>query len=333
MKRVAGSVAFTLRAHVATILLAALAIGVLSAGIRHVESGLACADRAVCYGQIGHTQAAGAPAIDARRALTPQSWAKRAHRLLASALVVLALALVYRTRKAGLRSGPAAVIPLTMVALLLALAIVGPMSHLKTLPGIATVNLLGGTALAALAWRLLLTLAPETRYRSTSVLRHGTRIALLLLVLQIVSGAWVSANFAGLACSGLPGCIDTPAVAVAPSAPALAPARELALDPAGRVVTDATAFTINTLHRVGALASALALGLACLLAARARIPARSWMPLALLLALQCALGVGTLATTLALPLTLAHGLLSTLLLLAALRFDHALQDPTGGTLR
>lgn len=263
MKRVAGSVAFTLRAHVATILLAALAIGVLSAGIRHVESGLACADRAVCYGQIGHTQAAGAPAIDARRALTPQSWAKRAHRLLASALVVLALALVYRTRKAGLRSGPAAVIPLTMVALLLALAIVGPMSHLKTLPGIATVNLLGGTALAALAWRLLLTLAPETRYRSTSVLRHGTRIALLLLVLQIVSGAWVSANFAGLACSGLPGCIDTPAVAVAPSAPALAPARELALDPAGRVVTDATAFTINTLHRVGALASALALGLAC----------------------------------------------------------------------
>lgn len=333
MTRAAGSFAFTLRAHVATILLAALAIGVLSAGIRHVESGLACADRAGCYGQIGHTQAAGAPAIDARRALTPQSWVKRAHRLLASALVVLALALVYRTRKAGLRSGPTAVIPPAIVALLLALAIVGPMSHLKTLPVVATVNLLGGTALAALAWRLLLALDANARCRSASVLRRSVRIALLLLVLQIVSGAWVSANFSGLACSGLPGCTDAPAVAVAPSASALLPSRELTLDPAGRVVTDPGAFTINALHRYGAVASALVLGIACLLAGRARIPAPLWAPVALLLALQCALGVGTLITTLALPVTLAHGALSTLLLLAVLRFDHALQDPSGGTVQ
>ncbi len=317
---------FTLHAHVMAILLAALAIALLSAGIRHVESRLSC-DRNGCYADIAQAQGNGAVALDTRQASTPMTWAKRAHRALASTLVVLVLALVYRTRASGRELSTVRIVPLLMLALLLALAIIGPMSHLKTRPIIATLNLAGGTALVALSWQLLLVLGSTSRCSVAAGLRRVLRFAMLLLALQIVSGAWLSANFAGLACNGIPGCNALPQATDATSWAALAPLRELQLDALGRVQIDAGAYAIHTLHRIGALFAALALAIACLRAVRTRVPARLWMPITLLLALQCALGFATITSTLAVPVTLAHGFIATLLLLAAMRLDHAAQPP------
>jgi len=321
-----------LRAHVLVILLGALAIALLSAGIRHVESRLSC-DRNGCYADIAQAQGNGTVALDTAQASTPRTWAKRAHRALASTLVVAVLALVYRTHASG-REWPAVrVIPLLMLALLLALAIIGPMSHLKTRPIIATLNLAGGTTLVALSWQLLLVVGAASRCSVAASLHRVLRFAMLLLVLQIVSGAWVSANFAGLACNGIPACNAPPQAAEARSWAALAPLRELQPDALGRVRIDAAAYAIHTLHRIGALLAALALAIVCLRAARTRVPARFWMPIALLLALQCVLGFATITSALAIPVTLAHGFVATLLLLAAMRLDHAAQPPASESAR
>lgn len=317
-----------LHVHVLAILLAALAIALLSAGIRHAESRPGC-DHNSCYTDIAQAQAQdnGTVAPDARQASTPMTWAKRAHRALASTLAILVLALVYRTRASGREWPTVRIVPLLMLTLLLALAIIGPMSHLKTRPIIATLNLAGGTALAALSWQLLLVVGDASRCRVAAGLRRMLRFAMLLLVLQIVAGIWVSANFAGLACSGIPGCNALPQAADATPWAALAPLRELQPDALGRVPIDAAAYTIHMLHRIGALLAALALAIVCLRAARTHVPARLWTPIALLLALQCALGLATITSALAMPVTLAHGFVATLLLLAAMRLYHAAQPP------
>lgn len=328
MKRSAGRYSFVLRAHVLLILLAALAIAALSAGMRHVESGLACTDRSSCYGRIGHGYGDPLPqAADFPRAAPV--WAKRSHRVLAAALVLLTLALVYRTRTSAPSPNARSIIPLLMLSLLLALAVIGPLSHLKTRPIIATFNLLGGTALVASSWQLLLVLGKPGTFPVPPFLRAALRLGLLLLALQIITGAWVSSNFAGLACHGIPGCAEASHAGSPLSLDAaLNPLRELALDSNARVTTGGPARTINLVHRAGALFSALILFIACVAAALARMPVRLWMPVAALLALQCALGVATLTSTLALSVVLAHSVVATLLLLATMRLGHALEPAT-----
>ena len=156
MREHAGRLQLPLAPLVALILIATLSIDFLSAYIRHTEAGLGCRDWPACYGQIGASIASVEQPGIARHALAPDPLAKRAHRLLATGLVVMVLLLLHRSRQHGALAGFEAQIPLLMAALLLLLAVIGPASYLKTRPAIAACNLLGGMALAALSWRLLL---------------------------------------------------------------------------------------------------------------------------------------------------------------------------------
>ena len=117
-----------------SILLATLGINLLSAYIRHVEAGLGCDDWPACYARIGVHISEHSKRV-ARAALAPQPFAKQTHRGVATALVVMVLLLVHRSRRQ--LSATEAQLPLAMAGLLLALAVIGPASYLKTRPAIA----------------------------------------------------------------------------------------------------------------------------------------------------------------------------------------------------
>ncbi len=76
---------------------------------------------------------------------------------------------------------------------------------LKLYPAIVTLHLLGGLMLLA-----LLVYQRETYLQRTTWLPAGLRrftwAALLLLVVQVALGGWVSANYAVVACTGFPQC-------------------------------------------------------------------------------------------------------------------------------
>lgn len=306
-------------------LMATLSINLLSAYIRHSEAGLGCRDWPSCYGQIGESlRRAQAPDV-ARHALAPDPLAKRTHRVLATALVVMVLVLLHRSRQRHGVPGLDTPIPLLMAALLLVLAVIGPASYLKTRPAIAACNLLGGIVLAALGWRLLLELRGAARVAATQRLRRATRAALALLALQLALGAWVSANFAGLGCTGLLACKPPADTATESVAAAFWYFRELPLDGNGRVLHTGATSAIHVAHRIGAGLAALAIVAASVLALRERVPAQLVLPVLVLLVGQLALGAIAVAGSLPLAVVLAHSGVATLLLLAMLRLDRALQ--------
>ena len=305
----------------ALLLAATLGINLLSAYIRHQEAGLGCEPWPVCYARIGAL--IEPPGDSPAAALTPTDTVKRAHRALATGLVILVLLVVYYARQQNL---PAAARPLpyAIVAVILLLAVVGPASYMKTLPAIATVNLAGGMALLGLTWTLLLLArcSPQPaagtsgdRARLPPALLVKT--ALLILSGQILLGAWLSANFAAAACSGFLNCDATEGAGLLQSFWYL---RELSVAPSGAVLTGGPQSLIALAHHWGAVVTLLllsVLGVACVRAGGVHARWGGW--LMALVALQGSLGVIALYLSLPLLVVLGHDLVAALLLLVLLR--------------
>jgi len=298
------------------LLVATLTINGLSAYIRHQEAGLGCADWPDCYGHIEAAELTSSSTDATVRALTPAQFVKQTHRAVATALVVLVVATVYLTRARGL-AGTAKQLPLLMVAVVLALAVIGPASYLKTMPAVATANLIGGVALLTLAFWLLLAVRSST---ALGVPGHWHWIALAAVSLQVTLGAWTSANFAGVACPGLWQC-DTMA-AGADVAQSFWYFRELALDHGGRILMDDSQRFIHIAHRAGAVVTALTVAGLGVAAWRCGGRAMRWGAVLLALLVSQVI-IGTLGVVNGLPLALmlAHNVVASLLVLGVVRFS------------
>ena len=302
------------------LLAATLAINMLSGYIRHSEAGLGCADWPGCYGLVG-TLALQMGETAAVVALTPSETAKRYHRAIATGLVILVIVVVAQTRKLRF-SGFAQYLPYLLIGVILLLAIVGPASYLKTRPAIATVNLLGGMALLAVSWALWLAIQP-----TTGVNQHvsGGRVsstlatlALAVCVVQVVLGTWVSANFAGTACTALWTCGDYENTRGASSA--LWYLRELSVDAGGSIVIEQAQVFMHKAHRIGAVIATAVLCWFGVQATRSGGILSSWGKYLLgLLTAQIALGLAALESGLPIILVLSHNLVASLLLLCLLR--------------
>lgn len=297
---------------IALLLAMTLAMNVLSALIRHREAGLGCAPWPACYATIDRA-AAPASAIDAAtKALTPTSTFKRVHRVLATVLLVLVAAVIYLALDQPLH-GMARFLPMLLIGVLLLLAAIGPATYRKTLPVIATVNLLGGMTLLALGyWFWIVARSPPGRFAPK--LLAGW--AFWILTVQIALGAWTSANFAGTACTGVWNCPGPDPVGGTTSSFAFW--RELGLDHDGRVIMDNSQRIVQGAHRVGAAVCTMVVGaLGLSLCRRGAIAAGTIV--ITLLALQVGLGIAGATHGLALSVVLAHNVVASLLLLAVLR--------------
>ena len=283
---------------VATLALAFIVV-VMGAYVRLSDAGLGCPDWPLCYGQ-------PLPADIADRDALARAWKEMGHRYLAGTLGALILALAV----AAWRLRQSAPLVTAVVLLVVFQEMLGKWTVTMLLkPAIVTAHLVGGMAtLALLAW-LALAQWPHAPAPEMRRLRSTAAAALAMLVVQIMLGGWVSANYAALACPTLPLCSGpmdfTSAFHVV---------RELGKTPQGDLLSHDALRAIHWTHRLFAL---VALTAVLIGAARAwRLAPRLAIIVGTLVALQFGLGVANVALGLPLALAAAHNAGAALLLAA-----------------
>jgi cytochrome c oxidase assembly protein subunit 15 len=187
---------------------------------RLTDSGLGCPDWPGCYGNASPLGAS--EHIDAAQQAMPtgpvtpgKAWVEMVHRYLAMGVGVLITVLAVAAwlgRKSG--AGRAAISPWWATFTWVWVCIQGAFGALtvtmKLFPAIVTLHLLGGYVLLALLAVQGVQLAQQQGLQAVSAvtprLRLAVVLALALLFLQAASGAWVSTNYAVLACTEFPSC-------------------------------------------------------------------------------------------------------------------------------
>ena len=187
---------------------------------RLTDSGLGCPDWPGCY---GHASPLGATAhIEAAQRVMPsgpvtpsKAWIEMIHRYLAMCVGVLITVLAVAAwlgRKRHARHGTIG--PWWATATWIWVCVQGAFGALtvtmKLFPAIVTLHLLGGYVLLALLTAQGVLQAQQQGIQAVrlipSRLRQAVGLALAMLVLQAMSGAWVSTNYAVLACTDFPTC-------------------------------------------------------------------------------------------------------------------------------
>ena len=285
----------------------------LGAYTRLSDSGLGCPDWPGCY---GHASPLGAgAAIGAAEAAIPsgsvthsKAWVEMAHRYSATAigllLIALAVAATLAWRRRKVRVGPAAAI-----AALLWVCVQGGFGALTVTlsltPAIVTIHLLGGLGLLA----LLVNLAERYAERPLPLppaLRRGLVVVAALVLLQITLGAWVSTNYAVLACREFPTCQGSwwPPMDFSD---AFDPGRALGRTAAGGYLPFAALTAIHVMHRLGAVIVVPALaGLAARLWTVGGHARRLGLALAGIVAWQAVSGLANVLLDWPLAFALAH---------------------------
>jgi cytochrome c oxidase assembly protein subunit 15 len=190
---------------------------------RLTDSGLGCPDWPGCYGNASPVGAHAA--IAAAQSAMPtgpvtsgKAWVEMIHRYLATSVGVLILvltAVAWLGRSAGGRNMQVQPIsPWWPTLTLLWVCIQGAFGALtvtmKLFPAIVTLHLLGGLVLLALLCVQVVQFAQLEGKVAPVALSPGLRwllgLSFVLLVLQAALGAWVSTNYAVLACTDFPKC-------------------------------------------------------------------------------------------------------------------------------
>lgn len=202
--------------HWLILLLPALTLLTISLGAwtRLADAGLGCPDWPGCYDFVLLPSDASEIAIaESRYPDTPYEGEKAllevTHRYFAAATGIL-IFVILGLLLAIARKSPHPQYPLRLTALLtLIVCLQGLFGYLtvslKLWPQVVTIHLLGGMLVLALSWLLLL----HTFNNLKRLPRQLTTLAWLglsLLIAQIALGAWVSSNYAALACPDFPLC-------------------------------------------------------------------------------------------------------------------------------
>ena len=187
---------------------------------RLTDSGLGCPDWPGCYGNVSpigaHADIAAAQSAMPTGPVThDKAWVEMIHRYLATSVGVLILVLAVASWLARWRigRGPARN-PWWPTLTLLWVCLQGAFGALtvtmKLFPAIVTLHLLGGFILLALLCGQVVKSAQWAQAGGAVRIAQGLRglmcLSFALLVLQIALGAWVSTNYAVLACSDFPMC-------------------------------------------------------------------------------------------------------------------------------
>lgn len=291
------------RIRILALVLTALSLAILlvSGYIRLNSAGLGCSPWPYCYGQVlvGGVYAHS----DTARIL---------HRLVATTALLLGFALAWQClRPYPIR--PPARYATALLALMILLTFIGIFSADPHRAWASFGNILGGVALVALSWRLVLSTAPDV---GTPALATAPRAAGLLhgglaaLVVAIALGALIGARYAALSCTSVPACdgvwwppaqgwaaLDPFAAVAAPAAPG-----------------DAGGVALHLLHRAAALAALLLLGFGGLQALAVAATRKIAALLLVLLGIEFALGSLTVLSGFSLGLAIGHSVGAALLL-------------------
>lgn len=322
-----------------TTLLALFVIG-LGAYVRLSDAGLGCPDWPGCYGHyIGvpstpDEQAAAQASYPVREVHAGKAWKEMVHRYAAGSLGLLILALCLQAWRHPARQAASPVLPTLLLALVCAQAALGMWTVTLLLkPVIVTLHLLGGMCTLAMLLALLMRQAAPVPLPASAQppgLRWLAALVLAAVFGQIALGGWVSSNYAALACTTFPACVDGDMPQM-DFHHAFTLFRELGETANGHPLPGEALVAIHWLHRLGAL---LVAGLAASLAWQLLLHpgTRRWgVALLLVLVLQLALGITNVLAALPIAIAVAHTVGAALLLGTTLainlRLMAAIQPP------
>ena len=192
----------------------ALFVVMLGAYTRLTNAGLGCPDWPGCYGHLvlpsGEKEVSSAQhqfpdiPIEAKKA-----WTEMAHRYAAGTLGLLIFLISFTLLWQRLRDKTVSVswpLPLTLILLVLFQAALGMWTvTLKLLPIVVMGHLLGGILIFSLLSRLRLQMSAVLP-TNLPLWRFFIGLGIVIVLCQIALGGWVSANYAGIACTGFPEC-------------------------------------------------------------------------------------------------------------------------------
>lgn len=301
---------------------------VVGAYVRLSDAGLGCPDWPGCYGEATPHHARD----DIANAVAEQggthgpvsmakAWKEMFHRYIAGGLglLVLAIAVMAWSKRTALGQSPW--LATGLVGLIVFQAALGMWTVTLLLkPVIVTLHLLGGLAtLALLLWLALrqqapwLAVAPADRER----LRPWALAALLIVIVQIALGGWVSTNYAALACIDFPTCHGEwfPAMDFRHGFQLV---RELGMTAAGQHLGYDALTAIHWTHRIGAILTCLVVGLFAVKLIASPGLARAGVILLAVLTLQVVLGISNVLLGLPLLVAAAHNAGAAILLMTVL---------------
>ena len=307
------------RAFLWTTLVAAvltLVVVVLGAYVRLSDAGLGCPDWPGCYGQV-------TPPAHIEGVAAAKAWKEMAHRYAASTLGMLILALAVIAWWRRQEAGQPVRLPLLLVPTVLLQGALGMWTVTLLLkPLVVTLHLLGGMAilgmLCLIALRQTGWLAPKLA--APLALRRFGNLAMVLLALQLALGAWVSSNYAAVACPDFPTCQGS-RWPEADFRDGFVLWRGLGVDYAGGVLDHPARIAVHIVHRVGAVVVTVVVGLFAVGVWREgrRAAVREWRITGALLlgalAMQLTIAVLMVRHAFPLPLATLHNAGAALLLL------------------
>ncbi len=308
---------------------------VVGAYVRLADAGLGCPDWPGCYGELTPHHAQG----DIARAVAEQggthgpvslgkAWKEMFHRYIAGGLglLILAITVIAWARRRELQQSP---LPATgLLALVLLQAALGMWTVTLLLkPAIVTLHLLGGLALLALlVWLALRQQAPPAVAPAAAArLRPWAVLALLVVIVQIALGGWVSTNYAALACVDFPTC-HSEWLPQMDFRHGFQLVRDLGMTAAGTHLSYDAITAIHWTHRVGALATLLYVGGFALWLARSPGLARYGIALLCVLLVQVALGIANVLGGLPLLVAAGHNAGAAILLVTMVVINFALHS-------
>jgi cytochrome c oxidase assembly protein subunit 15 len=304
---------------------------VVGAYVRLEDAGLGCPDWPGCYGQLigvpsQHHELAQAKQEFDRTVDVSRARKEMFHRYIAGTLGLLIVAIAIFAWRQRTTLGQSPFLPMALVVLVAFQATLGKWTVTMLLkPVIVTLHLLGGMAtLGLLAWLALRQLSPRAPESAPAAwMRPWSALALIVVIVQIALGGWVSANYAALACVDFPTC-GGDWLPEMDFRHAFHLVRELGMTAAGAPLSQEALATIQWTHRLGALITFLIVGGAAIAVLHAPGLRFHGLVLLTLLFAQIGLGIANVLFRLPLVLAVAHNAGAALLLVALVVLNFAL---------
>ena len=311
-------------------LLLGFVVVVLGAYTRLVHAGLGCPDWPGCYGFLSVPRSDAA--IELAQLRFPddpveafKAWAEMIHRYAAGLLGLAILGLALLALRWRGRDGYPLKLPLGLLALVICQALFGMWTvTLKLWPQVVTAHLLGGFATLSLLFLLCLRLSGRLPADiGLGALRPLARAVLVVVIVQIALGGWVSSNYAAVACVDLPTCHGQwwPEMDFAAGFNIF---QEIGPNYLGGMLYGEGRTAIHFTHRIGALITTLVTLLLAWRLYRAGLTATAaWLTLVLLT--QVSLGITNVLAHLPLAVAVAHNAVGALLLLSMVLVNYQLR--------